>query len=460
MRNSAPQIDPIAEPNESANWFPAAVILLVALRTAFVVAIFAVDGDLHRPDSPLYLVLAQNLGALGWFSASSEAFTPEVFRTPGYPAFLALFKTLGLDSAYWPIAVQHLLYLITVGIFFFSIRQLLDASMARAMTLFLLIEPGGLAYPSCFLSDTPALLLISASVMSLGFFLRHRHVQSLLVCGLLLGLAILVRPGVMYLPVVFAFVIWLAHGPNLLSIVRGITPILICVLVISPWLIRNQTHFGVPYVSAQTSNMFANYHVPLVWESARGIPFGEGQKTFADRLNAEQVQREQTLGRPLDLVESNRMRQTLALNELAQYPAQYAYQWGIGIMKTLLGINITEIYASLRLRTNRLHYFEIAETSAPKKLWIFLSHQDVLVAVEVLMRMVLITLALVGAAAILRSRDPFLVAILLTSAYFVFIPGPMGLARMRFPVEGLLFIQAWLGLRMIVQYVGNARYDR
>ncbi len=453
MRHTAQWIEPITKPNASYDWFTVAVILLVVLRTAFVVAIFAADGELNRPDSPLYLVLAQNLSNLGWFSVSGEVFTPEVFRTPGYPAFLALFKELGLDAAYWPIAVQHILYLATVALFFASIRQLLDPSIARAGTLFLLIEPGGLAYPSFFLSDTVSLLLITVSVLSLGFFLRDRKIPLLLACGVLLGLAVLVRPGTMYLPVVFACVIWVAHGPSLSSVARGTTLILICILVTGPWLIRNHAHFGVPYVSAQASNMFANYHVPFVWESARGIPFAEGQQVFADTLDAEQARREQVLHRPLNLVESSRMRQTLALEEIARYPGAYAYQWGIGILKTLFGISVTEIYASFHLRSDRLHYFEINETAITKKLWIFLSHQDALVAAEVLMRMILTAFALAGAVAIVRSRDPFLFAIALTSAYFVFLPGPMGLARMRFPIEGMLFIQAWLGLRLLRQRV-------
>ena len=189
MSTHLPRSTPIAETTAAARWFPAAVILLVVLRAVFVVAIFAVDGDLNRPDSPLYLTLAQNLADLGWFSASSETFVPEVFRTPGYPAFLAVFQQAGLDAAYWPIGAQHLLYLASVAIFFFSIRRLIDAPIARAGALFLLIEPGGLAYPSFFLSDAPALLLLMASIMSLGFYLRHRRLPLLLACAVLLGLA-------------------------------------------------------------------------------------------------------------------------------------------------------------------------------------------------------------------------------------------------------------------------------
>jgi hypothetical protein len=55
----------------------------------------------------------------------------------------------------------------------------------------------------------------------------------------------------------------------------------------------------------------------------------------------------------------------------------------------------------------------------------------------------------------MRSGNPFLWIIMLFSAYTVFIPGPMGLTRLRFAVEGFLFLQAWLGLRCLAGLAGK-----
>lgn len=430
-------------------WFLTAVVALVGLRIAFVAGIFAVDGSLIRPDSPLYLTLAQNLNDLGWFSAATDHFTPEVFRTPGYPAFLAVFHRLELEAEYWPIAAQHLLYLATIALLYSGTRRLLEPALSRALVVYLLVEPGGLAYPSFFLSDTPALFLMTSTILALGFALQNRSLALIATCGLLLGLATLVRPAAMYLSVIYFFVIWLADGPNRRALGRGVLLVLVFTLVISPWLVRNYHWFGVPYVSAQASNMFANYHVPLVWESVHGIPFNEGQRQFSLTLGEEHARREQEVGHPLGLAEANQLRQQLALAELARHPIPYAYQWGTGILKTLLGTNVTEVYESFHLRTDRLHYFEITETNFTKKMLIFISNQDPLFLLELAVRLLITLLACIGAIVILGSRNAFLFAVLLTSAYFVFIPGPMGLGRLRFPVEGLIFIQAWIGWRAL-----------
>jgi hypothetical protein len=63
----------------------------------------------------------------------------------------------------------------------------------------------------------------------------------------------------------------------------------------------------------------------------------------------------------------------------------------------------------------------------------------------------------VGAVAILRAGNAFLWIIMLFSAYTVFVPGPMGLTRLRFAAEGFLFLQAWIGLRCLRELFHSAR---
>ncbi len=67
-------------------------------------------------------------------------------------------------------------------------------------------------------------------------------------------------------------------------------------------------------------------------------------------------------------------------------------------------------------------------------------------------------LVLVGGWVVLRSNQPFLWIVLLSNLYFVFLPGPMGYPRFRFPVEGFWFVQAWLGLGFLATCFGLSQF--
>ena len=79
-------------------------------RFSLVESVFFVvsKGEYYSPDTGLYVELADNLLKNQVFSLSPSApFVPEIFRTPGYPAFL---KLLGMESPYWVVFMVHPAY--------------------------------------------------------------------------------------------------------------------------------------------------------------------------------------------------------------------------------------------------------------------------------------------------------------------------------------------------------------
>jgi 4-amino-4-deoxy-L-arabinose transferase-like glycosyltransferase len=432
---------------DGARLFTIAVSALLALRLGLLLLLWTVGGEPIQPDSPLYLQLAAALVERGWFSSSAEVFQPEVFRTPGYPAYLALFQWLGPTGIVWPLLVQELLYLSAVGVFYVGTRALLDVGLARAVVIFLLLEPGGIAYPKLIASDTLNVALIVPAIFALGWHLKTGRWSWLIAAGVLLGAAAWVRPAAFLLPVVFAPVLIVAGRFRRVAFVRAGLLVLVATLTLSPWLARNQAVFGTPYLSGQASNMFANYHLPYVWEVTRELPFQQGQREAAALAEQAIATAERERGRPLNAVERLDVQQQMALHVLREYPGVYAQRWLIGMLKTLLGPGLLDAYIAYDHQPDRVRFSAIDEPSFGRKLGLFLAGQDWLVLAEVLMRGVLLTLAVIGVVVIVRSGSPFLWIILLFSAYTVAIPGPMGLTRLRFAAEGFLFLQAWIGLR-------------
>jgi 4-amino-4-deoxy-L-arabinose transferase-like glycosyltransferase len=430
---------------------------LLALRGGLIWYLAASGVNHLQPDSTLYLLLAENLVQKGWFSASVEVFAPEVFRTPGYPAFLAGLQVVGLGGLWWVSAAQELVYLFSAFLAYRGIRSLLSEHLGRAALVFMLLEPGGLAFPKLVGSETLFIPFLLGAVFSIGFWLRNARWHWLLLAGALIGTGVLVRPAATYLPIIVLPIMRLAGRSRRTFAVGAVALLLGLSIVLGPWIARNTIHFGEPFISGQASNLLANFHVPIVWETTQGIPFEKGQALVRERVADVQRGAQEELGRALDDVDRSRLQQAWALAELSSNLPTYAVHWTFGVVKAMLGANLLELYHVANLRTERLRYHQIAETGILSKAWRFLSLQDPLVLLELLLRAIAAGLALAGAWSMLRSRDPFLWLVLGVNAYFLSIAGPMGYGRLRFPVEVLWFLQAALGLGWIRSRFGRLK---
>jgi len=405
-------------------------------------------------DSPVYLTMSENLLQHHVFSmSSSEPFPPDVFRTPGYPFFLALIQGLGMHSFYWTVFWQELIYLACIALFFVQGRPLFGEKIVRIGVIFLLLEPGGLSYPKQLLSETLFLPFVFCSLLAMGAYMHKARWQPLILSACAAGLGAWVRPAIIYLPLVMTVcVLVFTYKEKRVWLQQGVF-LLVFMVMISPWLLRNYNQFGQVIISGQTSNMLAGYHVPITWESAKNEPFEEGFAEVKRLVDQAVEQKSKKLGRPLNQVERYQLQQKFALNELLKYPADYALEWLFGILKTMNGGNATEVYRTLNLRVDRLHYFAIQETNFVKKVGIFLLHQDFLFVLMVFLRVLIGIFALLGVVPIYKSKNAFLWLMLLTNFYFICLPGPMGYARFRFPVEVFWFIQAFYGLTFFTEWL-------
>lgn len=437
-------------------YFPIVVGGLLVFRISLFIYFLVIEGQYITGDSGLYTQLARNLIDFQLFSTEYQApYNLDVFRTPGYPFFLVLLEYLGMEGGYWVVFWQELIYIFSVWLFYRLGSPVLGEKIVRIGVVFLLIELGGLAYPKFILSETLFLPFFIASLLLVGYYLKKQDWRYLVLSGFIAGLGIMVRPALLYFPVVICGVLIAFSLCNKQRWVHSGLLLLTVLITISPWVIRNQHHFGAYFVSGQQSNMFANYHVPVVWEGSKGIPFNTGAEIIKQQVNTAVELEEKTKQRELTLVEFFKVQQNVALKELANYPLNYAKQWGLGILKTTIGMNLTELYANFRFQSDRVRFFDIQELNVVKKVFKFLVAQDKLVLLSVILRGIIAVFALLGALAIIKRKDCFLWIMMLANFYFMCIPGPMGLARFRFPVEVFWFIQAYLGFLWIKSYWDN-----
>ena len=423
--------------------------IFLGLAIVFRIALFLyfiTYGQFVDNDSALYITLAENLLEHQVFSEStSSPFSPEIFRTPGYPVFLALLTALGMEGANWTVFWQELIYGLSVFIFYRFGKTVFDPRMMRPGLIFLLIDPGGLVYPKLIMSEILFTVFFLIAMLLIAHYLRKHHWRDLVMVGVILGVGALIRPAIMYFPLVICGVLLFFACKQLKTWLHASLLLLSFMLVISPWLLRNYHYFGETIMTGAQSNILINYHVPIVMADAKGIT----RIQATDDINrlVQQTRQEKTaeLGRPLTLVEGFHLEQKIAINELMQYPRIYLQQWIFGSLKTMNGPFITQLYDSLNIRQNRVHFSDSIATGFKTGIVHYVKNLDFIFLINVLLTLIMGGFALLGAWVIIKSKDPFLWIMMLANFYFICVPGPEGYPRFRFPIGIFWFIQACYG---------------
>jgi hypothetical protein len=215
-------------------------------------------GRAFQPDSYRYLLLAEALHKHHTFGlpepeelmhqsiaklraengtlppADADGLRPESFRTPGYPAFIAVIESLG-GKVRAVLAIQCLMGAAMACLAAF-IGQSLGLSVRGAFLvgLFWALHPGLIVFDAVLLTES---LFNAVVVIALFSACRFRPPLCLIGAGVLLGVATLVRPlGLLYVPAVLA-VAW----PRLPSKFLGMMILVVAAgLLPGLWAFRNQ----------------------------------------------------------------------------------------------------------------------------------------------------------------------------------------------------------------------------
>ena len=234
-------------------------ILVVALaaRAALLRSAFAVNNSyLARPhpeqpvagsftaDSGAYWVLAWALRE-GHFAYG----VPEVFRTPGYSAFIAAIIVAmqrGLsDPSAAPvlteavISAQMLIDLHLVFLTYLLGRWVLSHRVGLMAAFFQATSPLAVAAPCRFLSDSLFAFLLTAAVL---LFVRHAKTSgwwSLLASAAVLGIACYVRPIGLPMAGIFALALLVERARLLRRAANAAAFAAILAVLIAPWVARN-----------------------------------------------------------------------------------------------------------------------------------------------------------------------------------------------------------------------------
>jgi len=262
-----------AMPGRQGLWLLMALALVVRLGFYSVAA-----EDPQRflmPDSVGYLTLAaQAAQVYSLPPAEGSDITKSLNRTPLYPLFLRAVQEVTGGGLGCVVLTQVAVSLATVLLVWRLGTMLLGPGPALWAALLLALDPTSAVYANLLLTETLFTCGLVLGALLLARALDQRRASGAAGCGLALGLATLVRPASLYLPVfALPLVLFGARGRGLWW--RGTALLLAGFLVLAgAWVWRNQQVSGqVMFTSMEAANL--NFRAVWAVADQRGIAFDE-----------------------------------------------------------------------------------------------------------------------------------------------------------------------------------------
>lgn len=436
------------------------VIFLVALavRLVYLAVVFEGPESLRAPDSKLYESAAAGLVTAGKLvqPGAGGSFVPVTERVPGYIVYLAGVRALFGPSPIFAILGQALLdalACVLVGwiAHFLSRRIGFLAGMIAAFNTNMIVHMALVLTESLFLLTFAGAMLCTVSYM------RTPRLATAAGAGLLVGLAMLVRPVLMFYPpilVLFLLAAGLRSGQGWRpAVAQTAAAMLWIVACVAPLMVKNHRDYGHAELVSQTGTHALNWLVPLAREYGAGVPPSE------TRADLDKVVRDTLVVKGLSKLpdnpfEASALQKTIAFAALRDSGVwTLVTAWSYGAAINLFAPAI--LSSPLMQNFERRGFFETPGVNPAHKAWNFLA-QNAWFSVIVIAAAAFTLLArLIALPALLQIRGGRLRAgpslyMLATAAYVLAVTGPITGVKYRLPLEPCLDIFLAAGLIWMV----------
>lgn len=421
------------------------VIVAVVLRLGFM--IFALEHHynpifpIQEIDAKEYYQIGLNLAQHGAFSQSKVApLVPDSFRTPVYPAIVALSFLLTGDV--WMVAILQILFsALTVLLVYELGRKFLPHKYSLLPAALIALDPVGMVYTSLLMTETLFLLLLTLALYL--FIDESKEYSKFAWLGIILGIATLTRPIGLLLPAIFILLhlFWERTWKPALVLLAAF------VLVITPWSIRNKREFGSYSLAAVSSYNIYYYNALRFWASENNKSLEDAWKIFDQNLVAKYGP-----GSTAATLKNEKIFTHEGLAIIMSSPIKY----GIFHIKTLVPFFFTdglrEISELIGLTERRYVDLRSSIVSGDIK---GLYHSARALGPELLLLLVgsifWIGVSLFSVIGLVRRRRDWGVwTLFLMAAVLALLSGVVTTVRFRYAISSLLFILATIGIHEVI----------
>jgi 4-amino-4-deoxy-L-arabinose transferase-like glycosyltransferase len=255
------------------NWFFWTVIVLV--HVAFFL-VFYYSNNIYMSDSKEYLRQAYNIkNHLTLYCADlTKQINPAFYsrRTPLYGLLILISKTL-YNSNYFVLVIQNIFSLLNI----FGLIRLLkefkfDFDIRKILLVFLVLFPAQYIYSNIVMSEILLQTLIFWSLYNLYYYIKQKKQRNILYFNILLGLAVLTKPVLIYfwVPNLLFMIYLFIKNKRWTTIVYGfIQPLVILLLTL-----YNYNTTGSFQYSSNKQVSYLDYSATFLLITVRGEEVG------------------------------------------------------------------------------------------------------------------------------------------------------------------------------------------
>lgn len=436
----------------------------------FYISIFdtALFSDFGYPvhnggDSSEYAILSQNVAERGLFTLASDSFVPEMFRAPGYSAFLVPLYLV--DESFYLAIVAQIFLVIGSALLMYRIGvEVLPPLWAFGSTLLFVFDPTTIFYSLSIWSDTLFVCMLLASVYLIFVHQGYDWIRVALV-GALLGGATLVRPAGGYLILIFVLFFIATSLLQRIHFKKCVLMILVMALVygtvLTPWYVRNF--------------YYSNGSIGISSTGAHAILLYDVHDFLMMRDNRSSVEVNEEILAQLPTQDKNELRNIqyvdammgVAKEYILQYPLEYGVYHLMGGVNLYLSSSIRDAMNNLPVAHSTLQALSLVSSNETnvkelfmqnplQAVWFSLS-QEPLLTFERILRLLTIALAFVGMCLGLYYKNNrarlLLILCALLVIYTALVIGPVSYPRYRMSAEPFLFLIAGVGAVALLEKV-------
>jgi 4-amino-4-deoxy-L-arabinose transferase-like glycosyltransferase len=238
------------------------VIVILALVIRFGASMFFTSLNAEpQKDERIFTKIAWNLATGNGYSLNGEI--PTARRPPAYPLLIAgVFSIFGKS---WVAArvVNVIMSAITIWVIYLIGCRLFNKTVGTIAALISAFYPAFIQYSLRLYSDTFFVFILSIVILLfIHIYESPDTLKMMLVCGVLIGMAILTRSELLFfIPFVFiwTYLLYRRFLPALRAFAIILIPLL---LIVGPWLIRNYIILDGFMVSANLGRVMWGVHNP------------------------------------------------------------------------------------------------------------------------------------------------------------------------------------------------------
>lgn len=395
-------------------------------------------------DAVEYLSMARQWLEYGTYH-NSQLNEPEIFRMPGYPLFIAFFYKIFSDVSL-AILAQNLIFLACAALFYkFTLGLFKSKKVALFCAGLLSLEPSIIYWNSQLITETLFAGLIFLCVYTAFVFYKKKSFYYPALTGLLLSLAIFIRPAGEYLAatfIIFYIVILLFRIITFKKFILSVLIFIIAFLLpLFPWMAGNYGYFGYFAVSNSSIVGFGKYLTAI------GEQTGEDFKVSATKNSLKDVA----------------MVRQRALEIIAEHPLVFLKIYGLSLAPFFFGDGYLSVFGRIFPELEKQRVITNWKGDGRELLGFVYGHRGAEAITFFFGKLVWSLMALLALAGIVRwvfkykKEYPILILMSLIIFYFSLASGVGSYSRFRFPVIFFIFLFSSIGVSWFLDFIKSRR---